>query len=137
MTRFVLDASVAASWCLRSFEDPDALPLLDSLMGGGSALAPSIWPYELANTLWAAVRHELLPAASADELVELFRSLPIEVEPTAQPQVLEQVRRMAQDHSLTVYDAAYLELAARERLPLATLDRSLQIAAERVGVPTL
>jgi predicted nucleic acid-binding protein len=131
---FVLDASVALSWC---FEDEaDADRWLDAL-DGDSALTPPVWPLEIGNALLAGERRGRLTAADTFRLVELFRSLPIVVQPDQAPsdRALGPVLDIARERGLTSYDASYLELAMREGVPLATLDQALGRAAAGLGVP--
>lgn len=95
------------------------------------ALAPSLFFFEVRNALVVNERRgRVTPEGSADFLRRLAR-LPIRVAPTPDDDTL---MRLARKRKLTVYDAAYLELAKREGLPLATLYRGLEKAAIAEGV---
>lgn len=130
---FVLDASVALAWC---FEDeggeyPEAV--LRSLEGE-EAFVPALWTLEVANGLLTAERRGRIEAHEARRVQNLLLALPIAVDPPARSRDFSAVYRLARARSLTSYDAAYLELALRLALPLATLDQELRPAAELEGV---
>jgi len=130
---FVLDASVALSW---AFEDEGGgyPELVLEALGPGEALTSSLWPLEVSNGLVAAERRGRITAADASRFAALLLTLPIVVEPMDRRRVFEAARLLAQRRGLSVYDAHYLELAARLGVPLATLDRGLMAAAEAEGV---
>jgi predicted nucleic acid-binding protein len=130
----VLDASVPLAWC---FEDEStALPerVLDVLETGTEMLTPSIWPLEVANALLMAERRKRITTAQATAFLQRISKLPILVEPISSNRAFEHILSVARQHQLTEYDAAYLELALREALPLATLDTKLRRAARTAGL---
>ena len=130
---FVLDNSVAVVW---GFEDKDSayadktLELLDT----DGALAPAIWPLEVANAILTGERRGRLSVADTARFLELLGGLPITVEDIALAGTLGTVLDVGRTYGLTSYDASYLELAMRRGLPLATLDGRLADAAGRAGV---
>ena len=130
---FVLDNSVAVAW---GFEDEDSayagktLELLDN----DTAVAPAVWPLEVANAILMGERRGLLSAADTARFLELLGGLPVAVEAAALSGALRVVLDVGREYGLTSYDAAYLELAMRRGLPLATLDGRLADAAGRAGV---
>lgn len=130
---FVLDASVALAW---AFEDEggDYPKLVLEALGRGEAVTSSLWPLEVANGLVAAERRGRIAAADSSRFAGLLLALPIVIEPLHRRRVFEATRLLARSRGLSVYDAHYLELALRLGVPLATLDRSLQTAAEAEGV---
>jgi len=133
---FVVDSSVAMAWVLADEATPAADALLDSLGSGPQALAPALWAWEVVNVLLSIERQKrATPAAVASALARL-RALPIELDPEGPALAFHTTRDLAARHRLTAYDAAYLELALRLGLPLATLDHDLRRAAraERVTV---
>jgi predicted nucleic acid-binding protein len=132
--RFVLDASVAVAWCFEDETTKFTEGVLDLISAGGEALVPSIWPLELANALLIAERRKRIALAKVTALLIRIAGLPISVRPTDLKQSFEQILSLARQQELSQYDAAYLELAVREGLPLATLDGELQRAAKAVGV---
>ena|ERR1700691_173537 len=130
----VLDASVPLAWC---FEDESAaLPerVLDVLETGTEMLTPSIWPLEVANALLMAERRKRITTAQATAFLQRISKLPILVEPISPNRAFEHILQVARQYQLTEYDAAYVELALREALPLATLDAKLRRAARAAGL---
>lgn len=137
MTSCVVDASVSLSWGLLDEHSTYAESVLE-LLRHDRALAPSIWPLEITNAMVAAVRRGRIPRPLATRtLANLFR-LPIDVDQeTAHVFIVQDVLTLGFEHSLSAYDASYLELAIRHSLPLATQDRKLAAAAAEAGVAIL
>ncbi len=136
MTAFVLDASVAVAWCI----DDEARAQTDALLvraGDGGIVVPPHWHLEVSNVLLMAEKHGRLQSGAAAIRLQTFAKIQIEVDDEMAAQAWTRVREIAQGQNLTAYDAAYLELASRNILPLATLDRALADAARRVGVALL
>ena len=98
------------------------------------ALAPAIWPLEVAHGLRTAERRGHLDLADLSHVRELLVSLPVQVEGVPLDAALGEVTEIARHLELTAYDAAYLALAARRGLALATVDDRLRRACERAGV---
>ena len=122
---FVLDASVAACWAFRDEEHPVADAARDR-MTGDEGLAPTLWWFELRNILVVNERRKRLTEADSSVFLRDLARLPITLD--RMPEEAE-VLRLARKHRLTVYDAAYLELALRHGIALATLDNDLIRAA--------
>jgi predicted nucleic acid-binding protein len=133
---FVVDASIALAWHFEDEVSEYADRILDRLREDRAA-APSIWPSEVANALLVAERRGRLSPARVARAVELLLELPVSIHDTAADLALGPVLDLARTHGLSAYDAAYLELAMREGLPLATQDEALRAAAQRVGVPLM
>jgi predicted nucleic acid-binding protein len=131
---FVLDNSVAMVWCFEDEEDDYAYKTLETL-AEDPVVVPAVWPLEVANAILASERRGRLSAADTVRFLELLSGLPISVESVTMGHALDVVLDTARTYGLTSYDAAYLELAMRHGLPLATLDRRLADAAGRAGVP--
>lgn len=134
MSVFVLDCSVAMAWCFPDEAGPYSEKVLEDL-GGSGAVVPSIWPLEVANVLLSAERRTRISKAQSRRFVELLQALPISVDETRVATVWDGVISLARDQDLSAYDAAYLELAMREGVPIATRDKTLLKAARRCGVP--
>lgn len=130
---FVLDASIALCWSFPDEEHPQAAEALDRIRTD-EACVPSLWWFEVRNALLVNERRERLREADiAAFLRGLFR-LPVAVDRApGEAEVLALARR----HRLAVYDAAYLELAQRQGVLLATLDGALTIAARAEKVPLI
>jgi predicted nucleic acid-binding protein len=130
---FVVDASVAVCW----FSPDERHPIADAsfhLMGFDSVVTSVLWCYELRNVLMVNERHGRLDNAKTAGVLRLLRGLPIAIDADVEEEMLMQLARR---HGLTVYDAAYLELALRKRYPLATLGTALANAARAEGVPLI
>jgi predicted nucleic acid-binding protein len=133
---FVLDNSVALAWCFADEQTPELMALLDRVVEAG-AVAPALWSLEAQNGLLMAERRRRLDAAARAELAQLLRDLPISLDTETAEQAWSATARLAERYALSVYDAAYLELAQRRQLPLATTDRALRSAAAASNVPLL
>jgi predicted nucleic acid-binding protein len=130
---FVVDCSVSLAWCFEDEQDPFSVQLLHRAAASG-AVAPSLWPLEAVNGLWRAERRGRIDARQRQVFIDLLRGLPIQIDPTTHEQAWDSTAALAARHTLTAYDAAYLELAARRRLPLASRDAALAEAARAAGV---
>lgn len=130
---YVLDASVTFAWLFRDEADAGTDTLLDALRTHG-ARVPTLWWLEVANVLLVAERKGRLTAADAARFVALLERLPITIDRTTPERAANSVTALARAHRLSSYDAAYLELALREGLPLATRDKALREAAASLGV---
>ena len=130
---FVLDASVTATWALSDESSPIA-QLADSRLDFDTALVPRIWWYEIRNILVINERRQRIGAADSDNFIQNLAGYPIEIDQTQDERTLF---RLARQHRLSFYDAAYLELAQRHGIPLATLDKALQTAAISAGISLL
>lgn len=133
----MLDASSTLPWCFPDEATPWTETLLDRLAGGEPALVPAHWPTEVMNGLVMAMRRGRVSLDKVQEFVEVLSDLPLQIETAHPPQTWPPILALAQRHRLSAYDAAYLELARRENLPLATLDGDLQVAARADGVSLL
>jgi len=129
----VLDASLALQWFLEDEADRKyGLNVLSSL-SEKQAIVPMLWFYEVGNGLLMAHRRKRIAQDQIAGFLTRLKNLPIEAAPQAPVEVLE-LPTLAQAHSLTNYDAAYLSLALRLRLPLATTDSALRRAASAASV---
>ena len=136
MTAFVIDCSVAVTWCFEDEATTASDGLLDRL-GEEAAAAPAIWPLELGNVLVMAERHGRINATQIAECVALLQELPVAVDEETPRRALDDVLALARAEGLTTYDASYLELAMRLGVPLATKDKELRQAAEKLGTSVL
>ena len=128
---FVLDNSVVSGWYL----DNQATPYTDAIaerLADDKALVPALWELELTNVLRTACIRQRLDAQRAQQVLLQIGALPIEVDRHAVPR--SELLALALRFGLSSYDAAYLELALRQQLPIATLDAGLRDAALASGV---
>lgn len=122
---FVLDASIAASWIPQDEDEPAARAALQRI-AGDEAMAPALFWFEIRNILVVSERRGRFTEAMTRNFLKSLASLPILVD--AGPDD-DRVLRLARRHTLSVHDAAYLELAQRRKVPLASLDAALVKAA--------
>lgn len=130
---FVLDASFALAWCFKDESDARTAAALDQL-SSTACVAPAIWGLEVGNAVLVAERRGRLTAIEATGVLALLRELRVEMDPTPLETVFGPVLSLAKAQQLSMYDSAYLELALRRGLPLATLDARLAGAATKLGV---
>ena len=136
MSAFVLDCSVAVAWLFDDEATPATDSLLDRLKDSG-AFVPSLWRLELGNVLSRAERHRRISVAQIAASLNLLDRLPIITDTETESRAFREILALARTENLTTYDAAYLELAMRRGLELATRDKALIRAARHVQVQTL
>lgn len=133
MTEFVLDCSLTMAWIFPD-EATDATDRFRDSLVDGRAFAPALWPLEVGNVILVATRRGRLAREEWPAIRAHLEALPVEIDPVSTSRTWGAVVDLAEMQRISVYDATYLELAARLRLPLATLDRPLVAAARAVGV---
>jgi len=136
VTSLVVDASVALAWCFEDEASPASDAVLDLVKSDG-AIVPSLWHLELANVLLQAERRGRTILGGLVARLELLDQLPIATDAETRGRAWREILAVARSERLTTYDAAYLELAVRHGLLLATRDGALRGAAQRVGVAVL
>jgi predicted nucleic acid-binding protein len=132
---FVLDASVALAWTLPGEAHAAPAAALLARLAEEAALVPSLWRLEVGNALLTAERRGRLRPERVAAAWRLLAELPIELDAETPARAWAGTAELARRHGLTLYDAAYLELAARRALPLATFDALLARAAAAERVP--
>jgi predicted nucleic acid-binding protein len=133
LSTFVLDSSITLAWLFEDETNAYAEAVEDSLVVA-SARVPLLWPLEVANGALVGERRKRTTEAKVMQFLSLLKSLPIKADEETAAQAWQETLQLARTHNLSVYDAAYLELAMRRCLPLATLDEDLAAAADAVGV---
>lgn len=133
MKRFVIDCSVVMAWCFVDEADEYADSVLD-MLASAEAVAPSIWALEVANVLLVGERRNRLKEADSARFIELLRELHITADNETADHALSEILSIGREQGLSSYDAAYLELAMRHGLALATRDDALRRAAKKFGV---
>lgn len=136
MTGFVLDASAALAWCFGD-EATEASWTLIEWLEQETALVPAIWFLEIANGLVVAERRGRLGPSDSSQFVTLLSALPIQPDDAPPERAFGDVLALARSAKLSSTDAAYLDLAMRRGLPLATRDDGLAAAARSSRVPVL
>lgn len=131
---FVLDSSVTLAWCFKDEATAETNNVLQSLSGRAVAHVPTLWFWEVTNSIAAAERRGRITAAESQQHISFLITLPIAVEMGAHQHAWFGSLTFARQHTLSIYDAAYLDLAQRLGLPLATLDISLRRAARTIGI---
>ncbi len=134
--RFILDCSVAISWCLVD-ENNDYANTILTIMPDCEVYVPSIWSLEIANTLLVAERRNRITPEQSELAIALLQSLLIHIDEATNTHALSSTLVLGRQQGLAAYDAAYLELALRLKLPIATLDTRLAEAATHCGVQLL
>ena len=130
----VVDSSVALSWVFTDETTDETEALLDRVRDEGG-IVPSLWEYEVCNAMLSAVRRHRLDQAAATRIITLLHNIHLQVMQT--PLDMRRVFGLADAHGLSADDAAYLDLAMSQGVPLATLDQRLVDAATAVGVEVL
>ena len=133
---FVVDNSIALAWYFEDEHTPPVMELLDRIAEEG-AVAPSLWPLEALNGRLMAERRKRLDRRSRQRLANFLHGLPVTLDMETADQACTISARLAERYRLTLYDAAYLELAQRRKLPLATLDQDLMSAGKALGIALL
>lgn len=136
MMACVLDSAMALAWVLPGERSAATDAILDRVAGAG-ALVPVLWRLEVANVLLMAERRGRISGDQRVRALQAFGQLPIVDDPETGARAWAATTGLAVVWRLTVYDVAYLELALRTDLPLATLDRALAAAAIGTGVTVL
>lgn len=132
----VLDTSATIAWVYAGETSRPVRAVFDQVTESG-AWVPGLWRLEIANVLEMGVRRGRHDAAFREVTLADLALLSIQVDPHTNDRAWGATIRLAERHRLTVYDAAYLELALRRGLPLATLDRELRVAAKAENVTLL
>jgi len=136
VTSFVLDNSVSMRWLLESGKKSDqayAEAVLNSLLDA-TAVVPNLWHLEASNVLIGALQRNELDSEEVERFLSQLEALPIQIDSSTARRAFRRTFILSKDHGLSSYDAAYLELAIREGLPLATLDKKLVKAARSSNV---
>lgn len=131
---FVADASVAIGWVHPAQATADTAAMLEAIAEGATLEVPALWSLEVANALLVLVRRRKLNEAERQAGLGWLRGLRLRIDHEAAPLALSRLSDLAAAHHLSVYDAAYLELAQRRRLVLGCQAGPLRAAAQRAGI---
>lgn len=131
---FVLDCSITLAWCFEDESNDYTDNILENLQTA-TAVVPTIWPLEVANVLLLSKKKKRITEVQAASFIDALSELPIVVDPSTTSRAMHSIFALANQSDLTIYDAAYLELAIREEIPLLTLDKALIKAAKKLNIP--
>jgi len=132
MAAVVIDASIASAWCFPDEQTDYTRAVFQAVSSSAvDTIAPRLWAYEIRNSVLMGIRRGRITKPDSEQFLLSLNELNVRL---SEPASYDDVFSLAQKHGLTVYDAAYLDIAMQEGLPLASLDRQLIRAAETVGV---
>ena len=131
---FVLDCSITMTWCFEDESNDYTDSILENL-GNKTAIVPTIWPLEVANVLLLSKKNKRITEVQSASFIDAISALPIVVDQSTTSKAMHSIFTLASQADLTIYDAAYLELAIREEIPLLTLDKELIKAAKKLQIP--
>jgi predicted nucleic acid-binding protein len=131
MADLIIDASLASAWCFPDERTYYTNGVLQAISSSMEAFAPLLWAYEVRNSVLMGLRRGRISKADAEGFLDSLADLNIHL---TDPVSYDAVFKLAETNGLTVYDAAYLDLAIREGAELASLDGALRNASVKAGV---
>lgn len=134
---FVADSSVGVAWAVHSQASEATDELLEKVATGTPLVVPTLWPFEIANSFLVLFRRKRILAEERDRALDALDRLPLDVDDEGCRLAFRRTSDLATEHGLSVYDAVYLELAIRRKLPLASRDEALRAAAKGCRVKLL
>jgi len=137
MDAFVLDVSACMPWCCEDETTPASEEMLEWTMNGSALHVPSLWTWEVLNTVAVVIKRQRITADRGRDFLEQLAKMNITVDHAPPVADFPRLHSLATVHQLTAYDVAYLDLAKRLELPLATRDSDLMRAARTEGVHLL
>jgi len=122
VSRFVLDASTVLTWCFPDEEAQKAQEISERIADGDTVVVPAFWRHEILNALLVGERRKRLSPELIQAFITDLSRLPVGVDEEATPEIVFNITQaLCRKHGLTAYDAAYLEIAMRDRYPLRPL----------------
>jgi predicted nucleic acid-binding protein len=134
---FVVDASISIAWVHPAQATTQSQALLEAIAAGAVVRAPALWSLETANALLVLTRRRKLSEAERVNALTVRAQLSVVLDHETAALAFGKLSDLATRHGLSVYDAAYLELALRRKLPIACKDGPLRTAAKRARVKLL
>lgn len=134
---FVADSSIGVAWAIPSQSSGSTDQLLDAVASGARFVVPVLWTFEIANAIIMLGRRRRINGEQRHRAIQLLGRLRPVVDDEGPALAFRELSKVAERFSLSIYDAAYLELAVRRRLPLASRDADLNRAAKAAGVESL
>lgn len=132
----IVDCSMAMAWCFADESTPETVRIQDRL-AAEAAIVPGHWFLEVTNVLAMAEKRKRISSDDSQLFVQLLSVLDIQVDDENSRRAFDHILPLCRSHGLTSYDAAYLDLAIRRQLPLASLDDALRQAATSLGMQVL
>jgi predicted nucleic acid-binding protein len=136
MGPFIADTSITLAWCFADESTESSRNVLAGLQSS-YAVVPSLWPFEVANALTSAERRGRISPSEITGFLQFLNQMPIHVERRESLWLWQAILPITRQFRLSAYDAAYLDLAKRESLPLGTLDANLRAAALALQIPVI
>jgi predicted nucleic acid-binding protein len=133
---FIIDCSMTMAWCFEDEKSDEATQIQDRL-AAEAAIVPVHWSLEVVNVLALAEKRKRISAADSTQFLKLLAVFDIQIDEQGPTQAFDHILPLCRSHPLTSYDAAYLDLAIRRQLPLATLDKDLRRGAMQLGLEVL
>ena len=137
MQAFVLDVSACMPWCCEDESTPASEEMLDWARDGSTLHVPALWTWEILNSVSVVTKRKRITADQGRDFLVQLATLNFKIAPPPQVSDFPRLHMLATIHQLTAYDVAYLDLARRLSLPLATMDTALRTAAQAEGIQTL
>jgi predicted nucleic acid-binding protein len=134
---FIADSSVGVAWAVPAQSSDATDDLLNTVATGTPLIVPTLWSFEVANSLLVLLRRKRILAPERDRALRALARLPLLVDDEGPRLALGRISELAGEHGLSVYDATYLEVALRRKLPLASRDQALCQAAQACRVKLL
>jgi predicted nucleic acid-binding protein len=132
----ILDCSMTMAWCFVDESTPKTVEIQDRL-ASEAALVPSHWFLEVTNVLAMAEKKKRISEDDSSKFLRLLTTLDIQVDDEIPRRAFDRLLPLCRTHELTSYDAAYLDLVQRHKLPLASLDVPLRKAVTSLGMTVL
>ena len=137
MKRVVLDGSVALAWFLKDEATEGVLQVREQVRGAERVWVASHWPFEVANAFLVAERRNRITQADVTQAIAVLNQIPLLIDHDSEQRAGSESLALARQHGLSVYDAAYLELAMRQGAGLASVDKPLRLVADKLKLPLL
>ena len=137
MSRVVIDASITLSWLLADEANATSTAVKAALVNAAEVVAPAHWRLEVVNSIWMAERRKRLDPPGVAQAVAFCAQLPVSLDPETDKRALVETLAIARQHQISVYDAAYIELALRRGAAVASLDEPLRAVAKKMGIAVL